>query len=736
MIVMESNTNLENVIKQAGTKKKSLIFDIKKTYPAYIVLIIFIIGSFFVRHFIKESVENSRRTEFDKAVTSIASRLDNHYKLHRQVVQSMHGLYNENIEVVRDYFELYGTVPAKTYSSILSLSYVPYISGADWENFHFNARSQFSNIDYQLKPSGSRSFYYPILHVVLYDKNIHRIGFDYATVDEVRTSIEKSRDNNHLGASDAFNLRQDTSVFCLVMPVYIRDTDNSTVEQRRKNFQGSIVLEINTEEFFNTGLRGSNDDFFPTDSTVVFDYYEIISGKEVSIFESKNYGLLKSGYEPLLTSEVKLQVADREFIGRFRTVPEFGGVFQAYIPTISFIGSLISSFLFFAFIVSVITSKARAEDLAERMTRSQRRILEATKDIIGVIDFNGFWKSVNPAVYDVLGLEVNNFVQTPFHDVMWDEKEFHFFEDVLKKAENEKTQKIDIKFKHKNGELVWINWSLTVSKTDSLVYAIGRDVTLEKLAEKEAEIKRKQIELAEQFALEASHSKSFFMIKLSHQLRNSLTGIIGYLQLLSNKFYETEEEQMAYLQYAEQSSEEIFTFVSDIVDATLEQGESSLDSFVNTKIEPALRNSLNEFLKSGRKENVSLNIDTSDVAPTALVSPILLEKALIFALDSLIADSDNVAVDATAQENSYEGATEIQILGPGNAEIADLIKLYRENQNNVINVVKNDKNDVISNLAKCASLIRRMNGTMTVETFGGTEGNVIMITLPMVKKNM
>ncbi len=732
---MEKNTNLENVIKQAGAKQKSLIFNFKKTYPAYIVLVIFIIGSFFARHFIKESVESSRQIEFDKATTSIASRVDNYYKLHRQVLQSMHGLYNENIEVVRDYFELYGTVPAKTYSSILSLSYVPYVKNADWEDFHFNARSQFAGISYNLQPAGARDYYYPILHIVLYDKNISRIGFDYATVGEMKATIEKARDNNALTASDVFDLRKDTSTFCLVMPVYARETDNSSPELRREHFQASVVLEIDTKEFFNSALRGTGEDFFPNDSTVVFDYIDVIDGSEVQIFKSGNYSLLESGYTPLLTSEIKLQIADKEFIGRFRTVPNFGGALQAYIPDISLAGSLLSSFLLFAFIISVITSRSRAEDLAERMTRSQRRILEATKDIIGVIDFNGHWKSVNPAVTDMLGYDIDSFVSTPFKDMMLDEKEYHFFENALNTAESEQTQKVDVQFKHNNGEPIWINWNLTISKADGLIYAIGRDVTLEKLAEREAEIKRKQIELAEQFALEASTSKSFFMMKLSHQLRNSLTGIIGYLQLLSNKFYETEEEQMEYLSLAEQSSEEIFTFVSDIVDAALEQGESSLDSFVNTKIEPTLRNALSEYIKDNGKESINFNIDAGEPTPTALVSPIMLERALKLTIEALIADMDNVEADVVVQSNPYEGASEIQMLGPGNAEIGELIELYRENQNNVIDIMKHDKNEVISNLAKSASLIRRMNGTMTAETLGGSEGNVIMITLPTVGKN-
>ncbi len=732
---MNNSTNYENVIKQAGTKKKSILFNFRKTYPAYLILILFVGASFGVRYLVEESVMQSSRKEFDKAASSVLSRLNNQLERHEQVLSSMHGLYGENIEVVRDYFELYGAVPAKTYSSILSLSYVPQVEGKDWDNFYFSARSQ-GYFDYQLQPEGKRPLYYPILHCVLLERNNHRIGFDYATVPEIKTAIEASRDKDQTIATNALNLRPDTLGFCLISAIYQQEMPKTNLTERQENFQATLVLEISYDEFFNTGLRGNDGQFFPSDSTIIFEFFEKNGTQEHSLFRSKNYSLIENQYLPLFVETIEFNVADKVWNAKFQTVPNFGGQFQAYLPTLAFIGSLLTSFLFFAFIVSVITSRSRAEDLAERMTRSQRRILEATKDIIGVVDFNANWKSVNPAVMAVLGYSSDEFLTKKFDEFFANPKDYDELLNTIKSSANEQTHKFDFQFIRKDSELVWLNFSLTVSNIDNLVYAIGRDVTLEKLAEQEARIKRKQIELAEQFALEASHSKSFFMIKLSHQLRNSLTSIIGYLQLLSGKIYDTDEEMESYIRYAEEGSEEIFTFVSDIVDATIEHGESSIEAFVNTKIKPAMNNALAEFKQSTGKSKVSINIDDSGTEPTALVNPTSLKKALVFSFKALVSDIEDASLDATIMENHYEGATEIQILGQGNSEIAELIKLYKDNSTNIIESLKFDKNDVISNIAKAASYIRRMNGTISVETFGGEEGNIIMITLQLVKRNM
>jgi signal transduction histidine kinase len=93
------------------------------------------------------------------------------------------------------------------------------------------------------------------------------------------------------------------------------------------------------------------------------------------------------------------------------------------------------------------------------------------------------------------------------------------------------------------------------------------------------------------------------MIKLSHQLRNSLTGIIGYLQLLSNKFYETEEEMMSDLQYAEQSVGRNFHFVSDIVDCCSgTRANPRSIAFVTTKLNLPLSMQLKSRKKHDRKK--------------------------------------------------------------------------------------------------------------------------------------
>lgn len=100
-------------------------------------------------------------------------------------------------------------------------------------------------------------------------------------------------------------------------------------------------------------------------------------------------------FTPLITETRSLKIADREITIEFATVPSFGQGFQGRLPLFSLFGGVLISFVGFAFIFSIVTARGRALDLAERMTRSQRRIVESSQDIIAVMDIQGAWKSLS-----------------------------------------------------------------------------------------------------------------------------------------------------------------------------------------------------------------------------------------------------------------------------------------------------------------------------------------------------
>jgi len=196
------------------------------------------------------------------------------------------------------------------------------------------------------------------------------------------------------------------------------------------------------------------------------------------------------------------------------------------------------------------------------MTRSQRRIVESSNDIIAVMDLDGYWKSMNPASLKILNYQPDELINRKIDQLFLHSDQTDEFYNLINEPSENLNKKIDLEMLSKDGDVKWISMSLSVSRIEGLIYCTGRDVTLEKIAEEQDKIRNKQIMLAEQLSREANEFKSSFFAKFSLQLRNSLTGILGYIELISLKAYENEEEHDSYIAEATKSSHEILNFIS------------------------------------------------------------------------------------------------------------------------------------------------------------------------------
>ncbi len=732
---MAKNTNkqessYESILKESS-KQKTKVYGFSKTYPAYIVLVVTIVLSIGAFYLVKQRINSENNRAFDKAVSSVMTRLESKYNEDFQVLRSMRNLYDVYVQVVRDIFELYGSIPIKSYPSILTVMYTPRVEHQNLPEYIHYAKSE-GFYEYEIYPEGKRGVYFPVEHIVPLESNWHRSGYDFATDSIVRKAIEKARDSNKIVATHFFKIREpDTLGFYIISPIYERDEEVENLNQRRKYLEGMLMLEIDARTFFRNALGSGN----PSDTSIVFKCIDQRENKKNKVvYKSSNADLLETDYHPELTNRKDLNIADRKLKVQFFSVPNFGGTFQKTLPYITLIVSLLISIGFFSFILSVITRKARAMELAESMTRSQRRILDSSKDIIAVLDFDGVWKSMNPACEKIFGYKPDEMIGKNIDILFASDQERNRFKNIIEKTGDEVTERVNILMKSKTNEDKWIDWSFTISRTDNLIYCIGRDITLEKYAEQQAMIRRKQNQLAGLLTREASAFKSFFMIKLSHQIRNSLTSIIGYMQLLSGKAYETEEEHDIFLGEAERSSERLFTFISDIDDVaeTMEEGETT--DLATIKLSDLINNTKNEISEQTKNNGmISIEMTEESQAPTAVADKSMLSEALTEICFALSTGTKECNIQINTQSNSYESAAEIQILSSPNPLVSEMIETYKNNITNIIEALEFDKEDIIYRFARATANIRMMNGTMKVESFGADEGNIVMITLPMNK---
>lgn len=116
---------------------------------------------------------------------------------------------------------------------------------------------------------------------------------------------------------------------------------------------------------------------------------------------------------------------------------------------------------------------------------------------------------VNPAFEKILGFSRDELLSRPFNEFIHPEDLAATNEEISMISAGRITRNFENRYRHKNGGYVWINWSAQIDEKANLIYAIGRNVTIEKERERllrkyNAVLKVRNKELDE-FAYVASH---------------------------------------------------------------------------------------------------------------------------------------------------------------------------------------------------------------------------------------
>lgn len=717
------------------SETKSTFFKIpmKKMLPIVLTVVAGVALSVIGMNLTNYKVESDRQIEFDKSVSSVLSRVQNATANQEQVVKNLDGLFAASVQVVRDVFELYSTVPAKSNPYILSIGYASKVTAQDADNFVYYNRSE-RYYDYQIKPSGTRSLYQPISYIVPFEQNAHLSGYDLLSNQTFSEIIQKAQTKKGLVCSPVFNFRgSDTNSIVLMQTVEKKKSassltpEESLFQTTSDMFDGIIYVELNATKFLKTVIGDS----VGSDKNIVFDFYDDNkAGLDKSVFSSNNKKNLTAAYKQIIAADKFITIGDRQFRMRFANAQEFGSGIQAYLGWITLALGLLTTFGLAGFLYSVVSSNQRALDIADKITSSNRRILESSRDIIATFDLAGVWKSVNPAVTSILGYETQEVEGRHISKFLAGDNANESIYSILERTGDESAENFVVPMKTKAGHIRWVNWSFAKSQAEQCIYCTGRDITEAKFAEEEIQLKSRQVELAEQLALEANDFKSNFLVRLTDHLRQELTGTLSGLHKIASNIDYSDDNQLAFLKMANNSSDQLYNIVNDLIDVANE-GKNANGSYDRVTLHNCLLETA-RTLKDKYLIDRECSIDYTNISHDAAIKGDSSTISNAFSLlVSALTDGMRVSkVELYADTNAHEKVMEIQILGPENKATADMIKLYNVSTNSLMENLRNDENNILFRLAVASSQIRRMNGNMSTETLG-EEGNVVLITLPM-----
>jgi PAS domain S-box-containing protein len=637
---------------------------IRKTWPAFLILLLALSLTGIGWNTVNEEIKIKLLTLFESENSKVMNRLTDGIERQTEVLRSFQLLFKEySIEVVRDVFELSAAVPIRIYNHIHSISYAPYVSSGGERVFSEYVRN-LGYSSYQIKPTGNRDEYFPIQYTVPYAKNTSAIGFDLLTEKEFKEAIEIACNNNQITASYLVPLicTKEPGIL-LVAPIFKNGTKNE-ITQWRSNVRGICFIELKAKDFIKSALGIESDS-----STISYIIYDGSDRGTSSIIYSK-----PASENPRLTKKQTLNIAGRNWIIEFSTMPGFASNININLPWFVLGGGTVLSILLFGFTFSLLTSRSRAIDLAERITRSQRRIVDSSQELICVLGFDKKWKSVNPASRLILGYDQDEMIGKSLSDFIFAGDNETVVNEMMN-APDEKPVSFEARFVTKDGNKKWINWSVTSSSLDQMIYMIGRDITEKKKADEQIREKNRQLDLARIITDRENFKNEDFLKNQSLNFRTQLTSIVGFLEIIMSEPVKLDENEKEFVNLAYKSAENLLDSVKNVLDITysrISDVSFIYQSFKISDIEHYLSLLVREITD---KKGVTFKLDLpSKNAPSIHADPYKLIQAIVTIISNvLVFHKDGMLLLRAVPQTSY-GILDIKLIHTGIKEIPSVFR--------------------------------------------------------------
>jgi PAS domain S-box-containing protein len=105
-------------------------------------------------------------------------------------------------------------------------------------------------------------------------------------------------------------------------------------------------------------------------------------------------------------------------------------------------------------------------------------------DMLCIAGFDGYFKRVNPAWEKVLGIPTAQLLARPYVDFVHPDDRTATFAEGEKLVGGGETVSFENRYRRGNGSYIWLLWNATPSSSEKLIFAVARDVTERKRAER------------------------------------------------------------------------------------------------------------------------------------------------------------------------------------------------------------------------------------------------------------
>jgi len=365
----------------------------------WIVLAIGILASLLLFNVIRDAVENVARLRFERQASDAHAVIENRLHFYADILFGLRALFTSQGPVSRAQFhDFIESLDLKhRYPGIDSLNFAAHVPASDRKRFEEAVRRD-TSLDprgyprFAIKPSGERSEYFVVVYLEPMAGYEFAFGLDLganpaaAKPEALVTALHSGRDSGKLIASGQplrIKAAKQSVYLAMRLAVYRNGMPLDTVEQRRAAYIGSVGAGFNVENL----MRGVLDDKMlrymrlkvhdagpavtPSDSGPI--------GKKLPVFDSSQLirgspaqsGMDDPGatFAHVLPVEIAGRVWEFQFSARKDAIIDR---VDAILPWMVLAVGLLSIALLFGMFYSLASSRRRAVEIANEITKDLR----------------------------------------------------------------------------------------------------------------------------------------------------------------------------------------------------------------------------------------------------------------------------------------------------------------------------------------------------------------------------
>jgi len=296
------------------------------------------------------------------------------------------------------------------------------------------------------------------------------------------------------------------------------------------------------------------------------------------------------------------------------------------------------------------------QQVAER-TRERDRLWRVSDDLIGVAKFDGYWAAINPAATAILGWSEAELLGMPIAALWHPDDVAATLAHRQQLVDGGPTVRFQNRYRHKDGTYRWLSWSSTAE--DGFIYALGRDVTVERNAAEALRRTEEQLRQAQKMEAVGQLTGG-----IAHDFNNLLTGVIGSLDLMQKRIAQQRfGEVERYATLATTSANRAAALTHRLLAFARRQPLDPKPVNVNHLV-----HAIEELLRRTIGESVQLKISAADALWATFCDPHQLESALlnlvINSRDAMPAGG-TVTIETTNADLDNLQAAELRDVAPG-----------------------------------------------------------------------